>query len=352
MENSLEILTVSLFQLDIESNTKSNIPVDVGVDDLSDYLKDLLAEVDTENKKRSFEFDRDTTEVFVALKLFFQKPNLSEHNDGATVAERLLKSEVSTDKKYGHLSANKKGSHVKKGSYLQFLYKDSGELKYLGVKVDHQGYLDEKDLKKHTGLALTDKVYKAFRVSAENGVPTEIDVYDSQKKISKYWWHDFLELVEARSDSYNTKEACQATMAKINQIKPLSIDDYKELRNAVIVAFKQQGAMDYIQFVEDTIENYVSENNEVRDKIAKITPDLKKLPELKNFDSKFDLDSTAVPYRKSTYKLSNQITLTVDEGVNDLDNKIWSERTADGDELVVIKSSEGFKEFKIKERAL
>ena len=350
MNEDLKILTVSLFQLDLERNTLKNIPVDVDADDLVEYLDDILVEVNADNKNRSFEFDRDTLEVYVYLKNIFSLPELSKHENGKTIAARLLATEIATDKKYGHLSS--KGKHVKRGSYLQFIYQHDGVIKYLGVKVEHQGYLDESDLKKHIGLALINKVYKAFRVCCKNGDPGEVDVYDSQAVIAKYWWHSFLELTELRSDAFNTKEACQWTMTKINQIKRLSLDDYKALRNATIVAFKQDGAMDYLDFIKNTIESYLSDKQKVNDKLKKLVPELKKLPDTKGFDNLFNLDASAVPYKKSTYKLSSQITLTVDEGIHDFDNKIWSEITADGDEVVVIKSPEGFKEFKQKIRVL
>lgn len=350
MNEYLKILTVSLFQLDLEKNTLENIPVDADADDLVGYLDELLVEINTEDKNRSFEFDRDTLEVYVYLKKIFLLPDLSEHDMGKTIATRLLATEVATDKKYGHLNA--KGKHVKRGSYLQFVYQDEGVIKYLGVKVEHQGYLDESDLKKHIGLALTDKVYKAFRVGCENGELGEVDVYDSNKTLSKYWWDTFLELTELRTDAFNTKEACQWTIKKITQIKRLSLDDYKSLRNATIVAFKQDGSMDYLDFIKNTIESYQSDKQEVNDKLKKLVPELKKLPETKGFDNLFNLVASAVPYRKSVYKLSSQITLSIDEGINDFDNKVWSEITADGDEVVVIKSPDGFKEFKQKERVL
>lgn len=351
MSQSLEILSVSLYQMDIESSQKKHIPVNFSVSDLSEYLGDLLNEIDEEDSKRSFVFG-ETKEVYMQLCGFSSEPDFEKHNNGEVVAERLLLKEVDTDNKYGHLSSTKKGTHVKKGSYLQFLYKDSDLLKYLGVKVDHQGYLDETDLKKHIGLALSEKVYKAIRATYDGGFPSSVEVYDSHPSLSKYWWSDFLELTELRTDSYNTKKACESVVRKIGPIKSISRDDYKELRNSVIVAFKQKSGMEFNSFVDSVFSNYVSENEEVNEKLKKLIPDIRKLPDTKEFDSKFNLDPSSVPYRNSTYKLDSQITLTVEEGVNDIDKKIWSEKTADGDELVVIKSPDGFKKFKVKERKL
>lgn len=350
MIDSLEVISVSLHQIDIENNKVELVNIEVDNSDLNDYLNELLDEIDNENRKRSFTFVSDTTEVYTQLAEYSADPDFKNHEDGKVVVERLLRVEIDTDSKYGHLSQNKNGSHVKKGSYLQFLYKENSQIKYLGVKIDHQGFIDEVDLTKHIGLALSDKIYKAVRVIFNRKKPDTIEVYDSYTNISKYWWHDFLELKELRTDSYNTKLACKSVITKIGPLKKISLNDYNGLRNSVIVAFKQKGEMDYDDFIINTFENYTSTNLQINNKLKTILPELKKLPETKEFDTKFNLDTSVIPYKKSTYKLNTDITLTINEGVNNLDQKVWAEKTVDGDELVVIKSPEGFKQFKLKER--
>ena len=45
-----------------------------------------------------------------------------------------------------------------------------------------------------------------------------------------------------------------------------------------------------------------------------------------------------------------KISLSVESGMQNVDDKIWAEKTASGQELVVINSPEGFKRFTQKER--
>ena len=47
-----------------------------------------------------------------------------------------------------------------------------------------------------------------------------------------------------------------------------------------------------------------------------------------------------------------EITLSISDDILNMDDKVWSESTADGDKLVVIKSRSGFEKFKFKTRKL
>ena len=277
MSNGLEIKKIRLSQLDISSGEISEIPVSTDESDLNKYLNELLTEVDKGDRKREFEFSSETTEFYVCLSKVL---NSGDFEGGKGIVQRLLREEVKTEDRYGHLNKNNESSHVKRGSYLQFVYDYGDGLKYLGVKVDHQEYLDEEDLKNHIGLALSNKIYKAVRVHVVDGKPSAIDVYDSQPTISVYWWSEFLELSELRSDTFNTKKACDETIKRLGPIKSASYHDYLNLRNATITAFKQNSSMDYFQFVEDTFENYSSENSVVKDKLTNI---VKRSPRKKRF---------------------------------------------------------------------
>jgi hypothetical protein len=57
-----------------------------------------------------------------------------------------------------------------------------------------------------------------------------------------------------------------------------------------------------------------------------------------------------VPFRKINYSLSKEISLSIEDGIDNISEKIWSEKTASGKELVVIFSPEGFKHFIEKNR--
>ncbi|AZG34605.1 hypothetical protein [Shewanella psychromarinicola] len=157
------IVSTVLHQIDVESKNCHLIPIS-GVDsDLEGYLSELLEEINEKEQKRAYGFVRETTEFYRALESYNQDQDLSINLFASNIANRLLDKEVETDKNYGHLGKSGKG-HVKKGSFLQFLYREGSLISYLGVKLEHQVFLDEVDFKKKIGLSVANKIYKACKV--------------------------------------------------------------------------------------------------------------------------------------------------------------------------------------------
>lgn len=136
----------------------------------------------------------------------------------------------------------------------------------------------------------------------------------------------------------------------VNGLKKYHPTDYTILRNSVVAAFKQQGEMKFNEFIENNFEKYEPEDSQLKGKMPNIIDKLKHLPEKKKFDSQFNLVPSEVPFKRSKISLSREITLSIDEGIDDLDNKIWSEKSASGMKLVVIESPDGFDRFKLKNR--
>lgn len=347
------IMSAVLHHIDVISKKISPITITGQQLDLEGYLTDLLGEVKTKQQKREYDFSRTTTEFYSALISYHGQQDLQLNTTSSGLANRLLDKEVATDARYGHLGTDGKG-HVKKGSFLQFLYtEDDGSVAYLGVKIEHQTFIDEMDLKKKIGLSIANKIYKACRVNFdENKIPSKVFVYDTNAKPSTYWWHDFLELKELRNDALNTQTASKAIIRVINAIKKNHPTDHTILRNSIVSSFKQNSVFDYYDFLEKTIENYEPEDAALKEAMPKIIKTLKELPEKANFDTQFSLVPSAVPFRKTKYNLSKEIFITIEDGIENLSDKIWSERTASGKELVIIESPEGFKQFTQKDREL
>lgn len=114
----------------------------------------------TGQQKREYDFSRTTTEFYSALISYHGQQDLQLNTMSSGLANRLLDKENATDVRYGHLGTDGKG-HVKKGSFLQFLYtEDDGSIAYLGVKIEHQTFIDEMDLKKKIGLSIAKKYTK------------------------------------------------------------------------------------------------------------------------------------------------------------------------------------------------
>jgi len=344
------IVSTVLHHINVANKEYNQILISNYDSDLENYLTDLLKEINDKPQKRAYDFHRETTEFFTTLRSFSTGLNLNENPLSSNLASRLLDKEVETDDRYGHLGSSGNG-HVKKGSFLQFIYRDGTDISYLGVKIEHQTFLDEMDFKKKIGLSLANKIYKACKVSFNaEGMPYGVFVFDTNSKPSTYWWKDFLELKEVRNDAHNTRIASQEVIKVVNTIKKDHPIDYTILRNSVIAAFRQQGEMKYDEFLKNTFENYEPEDVNLKEKIARILDILKKLPEKKKFDTHFKLIPSEVPFKRTKVPLSKEISLTIDDGIQNLDQKIWSERSACGKKLVVIESPEGFKKFTLKER--
>jgi hypothetical protein len=350
VQNTIAIASIALHQVDVETNTFSIIPISKDYSDLNSYLVELLSEVDESDRRREYGFSSETTELYTTLLKYQDESTLIGDGISDILAKRLLKEEVKADKRYGHLGNNKKG-HVKKGSFLQFLYTIGTGMYYLGVKMEHQVFIDESDFKKKAGLSVANKIYKACKISfGESGVLKEVHVYDTNSTPAKYWWNEFLDLTEIRNDNYNTRTAAEEVMKVVGRLKNDHPIDHTILRNSVIGAFKQDAEMDYIEFVDTVIRTYTPEDEGLIDKLPSIIERLEKLPAEKKFDTKFKLIPGEVPFRKTQFKLSKEMTLYINDSVDNIEDKVWAEETSSGKKLVVIESPEGFKNFKIKER--
>lgn len=348
--NVQRIISSVLHQIDVENKDFKCIDISGDHNDLEGYLSDLLLEVNEKKEKRQYDFHRETTEFYTSLNSFFKQQDLVKNIAARNMSSRLLDKEVDTDSRYGHLGVSGKG-HVKKGSFLQFLYREDQSIFYLGVKIEHQVFLDEDDFKKKIGLAIARKIFKACKVTFnESGTPYNVFLYDTNPKPSTYWWKDFLELKEVRDDALNTKMASNEVIKVVNRLKSKHPADYTILRNSTIAAFKQKGEMKFGEFVKNTFERYEPVDPQLKNELPSIVEKLKKLPESKKFDSKFNLVPSEVPFKRSNIALSKEISLSINDGIENMEDKIWAEKSANGKKLVVIESPDGFERFKLKPR--
>lgn len=346
-----EIISVAFYHVDVENKTLEPIGLDNSAYDFDVYLKDLLEEVEKKKQKRAYRSERETTEFWNGLKSFYDAGELPENSYAEALAKRLLQKEINADVRYGHLGKPGEG-HIKKGSFLQFLFKrDENDISYLGVKLEHESFLDESDFIKKVGLAVANKVYKACKVSFdESGNPFGFFIYDTNSKPSVYWWKDFLELKELKNDSYNTRTASEEVVRVLSRYKKKHPADYTILRNSTIAAFRQQGEMDYIDFVDKVFKNYEPQDPELQNKLPEIISKLEALPNEKDFDTQFGLIPSEVPFKQTKVALSKEISLSIKDGIESLEDKVWSERSDSGRKFVVIESPEGFAKFKEKRR--
>jgi len=342
------IISSTLHQIDVDNRKVEHIVL-TDTSDLESYLDSILKGIQKKPPKRAYETRRETSVFFTSLKAYISEKDFSKSNTHNILADQLLEEELEADRKYGHLGTAEEG-HVKRGSFLQILYREGGTVTYLGLKIEHQFFLDEKDFKRKIGLAESNKVFKACKVSFDTSDhPFDFFVFDTNKS-TKYWWYYFLGLKVIRDDAENTRLACNEVIKVVNTIKKDFPADYTNLRNSVVVSFRQDSEMKYDEFLSNTFGSYEPEDSNLKEKLPKIIERLQKLPESKDFDTQFKLVPSAVPFRRSKVDLTKEIALTYSDGIVNLDDKIWAEKSADGRKLVVIDSPEGFKRFTEKNR--
>ncbi len=334
------IVSTTLHHIDIDRRTCTAATMPVDASDLERYLTDLLDEIQAKPQKREYRLASPSTQFWTSLTSFFGQQDLATNINADALARRLLRIELNTEKKYGHLNPAGTG-HVKKGSFLQFMYLNGGAVHYLGVKVEHQLFLDEADFKRKIGLGESQKIYKACNVSFDvAGIFNSALVFDTNSRPSTYWWNDFWELTEQRTDAHNTELAITEVVRALAPLKKTSPADHSLLRNAAVAAFKQIGQMNFDQFITNTFANYQPIEPDVSQKLGGIVAKMRQLPSQKSFDSQFELAPAAVPFRRMTLPLTSEISLSYDEGMPNLGDKIWASKTKDGQEVLVIEATQ------------
>ena len=348
-EDTSKVLDVRLHQ--INHDLKKAVPIDVSSAnaDLQSYLALLRKSINEQQEKRSYLFASDTTEFNSSLSDFFMSETLEGRSNA--LAHRLLLKEMSTEESYGHLAGGRERL-LNKGSFLQFLFTSDGLVSYLGVKIEHESFLDENDLKRKSGLPEKSRIYKACMVNFdENGNRLEALVFETKK--SRYWWDGFLELQMKIGDEENTQRAVKAVIKVLNRrVKEKFPADYTELRNIVVGEFKKKGRMNYYEFINNLFERYEYKDPGLVTEVPGILKKLREAPKspTQGFDTQFDLVPKAVPFRQVKINLTPEVELIYSDGMTNISDVIWSEETNEGKKLVVIHSPVGFSRFEKKLR--
>ena len=162
-----------LYHIDLDAPTFTQSPITLNEEskDLSEYLMALQRDVEKNEHGREYSFKRTTTELYTALMAFSRKSSVTEVPESGSLAAKLHDIERGVDKKYASLAKGRPADQgvVRRGDFLQMLYRQEGKLIYLAVKVDQQKFLDEIDHKNRNGLPHSKKVYKACKVVFDIG---------------------------------------------------------------------------------------------------------------------------------------------------------------------------------------
>jgi len=330
---------LSLHPIDLKDAKPVKVDTSKGGNDVNTYTEALIDDILEHESKRSFKFARATTEVHLLITAIIGK---KDHvNAPQTIAERLLAQEKQSQQRVIQM-----GIKLLKGCLLQVHFTKNARSYFLLAKVDYHAILDDTDLKKRIGLPFNKRIIKACLVPLDaSNAFVEATVYDNGSGITEYWWKDFLELTEDKSDAFNTKTAFDAVDALLTKaLKKISKPDYFLLRNNVIGYFRTQTSFDYTAMTNSVFGSYKPESSDVD--MADIKMKLAKLPTAKKFDTKFNIEPSAIKARtRITLKLAENLDLLIKNGVPDLD-KIVTAFDERGERGIRIRTEEGFEHFR------
>lgn len=335
----MEIKYTSLHHIDHSNGTVREIEIDQQSTELSNYVGRLLEEIIQSNNKRSFTFRSEASEVRRAIgEILAEDYSLAS----LTNAQRLLEVEKLTQEKIKHLN-----SKIHKGILFHaFVVNEHDEKSIIISKADHDEYLDEFEFQLRTGLPYRKRVFKAILVTFDGGNEVKsVYVYDTNAKMSTYWWQTYLELVEKYTDSQNTKKSLEIIDKKIfNKIKIAYPADHVILRNSFIGYFRNKEEFELSDFVNQIFRNYHPIDPDLP--LGNIIEQISNLPDRWEFDKRFGIRNEEINKRAvNKIRLANNLELVMKDHIENLRNLITAEEDPEGNKFIRIKSEEGFKIF-------
>ena len=334
----MEIKFTSLHQIDHIEERIEKIDINNQGNILGQYIQRLLNEITNSPNKRSFLFQRETTEIRSAINNLISE----DYETGSEIiANRLLPIEQAAQERIAHL-----GVEIQKGSLFQTIIENEDGKFVIISKADHNEFLDEIDFLIHKGLPWKKRVFKAFMAKIENdSTLSSIIIYDTNTTKSMYWWENYFEIKEKHNDTHNTRTSLDTLDKKVfNPIKKDYPADHTILRNSTIGYFRNKEEFALQEYISEIFDNYtpVDENFPLQRTKNKIAD----LPERWNFDRRFliskgDIDKRAV----NKIRLTENIDLILKDYVN-FDDTITAEMNDEGDKFIRIKTVNGYNKFK------
>lgn len=332
----MKVITQAIRVIDYESNRVSARDI---MPNFSEYIEQLIAYINSNTSVREYKTNSVNAEVITEVLSIVRnqadadmiKQNVDQ------IASRLLRKEKEANERISQLDTN-----VQKGSLILALIEEESNNLFLLAKVEHIDFFDDTDYSIKSGFSKdTKKIWKTclFEIDDLNALEFGARIYSDT--VAKYWWNDFLELEELKSDEYNTKTAFRSIEMTLNRnIKQVAPHDHMIIRNAMYLYFNRVEHFDYGEMLDQTIRNYVPDDmtEEVK---SRLIEKLEALPKEKGFDRQFTLVPSAVKSKmKKTYEVYNGIQIRIPGGMEELKDIIWSQQDSDGKQYLKIRVNE------------
>jgi hypothetical protein len=308
---------VGLYPIDLTQ--PSSVKIDIagkqeGVVAYAQYLIDTLLGNET---NRLFKFG-PTSDMRNAIDRF---ANAGDYEGSPqAIADRLLSTEKITQEKYKQIT------NLQKGSLLEACFTTNGQKYVVITKVDHKAFLDEADLTKHVGMPYYKDVLQVLKAClvpvGSDGSFEQATVYDINLRLAEYWWKDFLQLEEERSDERNTERAFYAFEHLLaTQVLPKSKADYTYLRNDLVSHFRTRKSFKYKKAVDTVLGNYVPSVDNID--VTALTTKAAELPDKKDFDKQFNIQRDVIERKyKNVIELAPNLQLLMKADVANMETVI------------------------------
>ncbi|WP_419774393.1 hypothetical protein [Halarcobacter sp.] len=329
------------------------------------YIEEHLVNINSDDDFREYIIKKgQSTEIITCANNL-----LSEEDDSIKldycekIAKRLVNKEYEAQQKVKHLDVE-----VQKGGLIitYFTTKDAKSF-FVITKVHFIDVLMETNFKKEKATPEKEHMLKTVIVPiidnkiSNQTIENKAFITDSTKSkmslAATFWWKEFLELDAKNTDKENTDRAFNKIDAYLKDkfYKDNKLD-YYSCRNSLISYMKSSpsftfnSAIDTIVGDGSTLDYFdkFKTDTEKSDEIKKINDEIKKLNKIKDniiFDGSFAIDKKTIKSRmKKIIKLDNAISLSIDDEVENLRNKIVSDIDAKGKHIKIY-SEDGYNEF-------
>lgn len=322
------------------------------------FIEDKLARLYFSDKNREYLKVNNTTEVVNMLNQIIINENDDRKLASETIANRLLREEISVQARISQLNRD-----VQRGGLIVSYFEFNHE-KYIAiVKIHYIDFYEEATFEENRGLPKKDVILKTCITKIENDSTEEqFLLSDSTKKqgegSAKFWWNDFLELKEIRSDKENTKESYE----QIEQILKKEFytnnrEDFWYLKNNLIAYYRLSEQFSFTSMIDSTIGDFnlklLNEKNDDEKETFKASLKSKFQNTCfdsrgnRRFDTEFTIDKKEINARvKTKITLMPNVDLNLLGEIEDFQTKIIPSIDDQNRKYLKIYSDEGYDKFK------
>lgn len=219
------------------------------LDEIDSYIDELVEQCVSQRGDREYELDPDRLTTKTRLTNIITETDRDE--ECRRLANRLAQIEHSKNDEYANLR-----NSIPLGLLVVAIVdmEHPGEPnKIVLAKADYTEFIEQATGARTSGLPTKKKIFKSFIASYSiNGAHVEFPslmTIDPQKTKATYWWNDFLELNQQRTNSYNTKTAMSVIKKEIlNKIKLSHQPAYLPLYRSTMVYMKTEGDFDLEEY--------------------------------------------------------------------------------------------------------